>query len=481
LFQLSRPPESLILKTILWEGFSGPVLRPWAVHAQRGPATTIVGYTQIGAGDLNKHRALALPSVQTAIGEPMAVPLPSLSRGERYRFAIRLVPIIRVTKAEGRRHGERDAFLAQADIAGKDAGLKRDDIYRSYLAERVRGRSPARTQTARSRATALEGRDKAANLRTECCVNACQSGAEAGSGRASMILDRWPRYTSDNRKDCRFCAVLCRAFIPIVHCRSGVRADMFLAQVPVDFIAAVRHLKAFLQPSALDDEIADLGKPHMRGPMWSSGTSTAEREGSRTEGLRQQHRPYRADAAMTAVVELAAGSPVVAADILSALDQPVDPLFIGRSSCPPASRLCRPGSFDFVFDIWKQEVRGFDRLLRCWLACRRLKKGDFVIRCRYTQSVRADQLLPSVRPTCPVRPVNSRVARKNVHQDRHDGDERCPLMCRHSRQINEVATPRGSHQIEHAAFRSALPKRSCENRIGDAAQRVHGQAIKNKK
>jgi hypothetical protein len=24
--------ESLILKTILWEGFSGAVLRPWAVH-----------------------------------------------------------------------------------------------------------------------------------------------------------------------------------------------------------------------------------------------------------------------------------------------------------------------------------------------------------------------------------------------------------------------------------------------------------------
>jgi CRISPR system Cascade subunit CasE len=131
--------ESLILKTILWEGFSGAVLRLWAVHAQRGPATTIVGYTQIGAGDLNKRRALALPSVQAAIGETIAVPLPSLSRGERYRFAIRLVPTIRVTKAEGRRHGERDAFLAQADIAGKDAGLRRDDVYRSYLAERVAG------------------------------------------------------------------------------------------------------------------------------------------------------------------------------------------------------------------------------------------------------------------------------------------------------------------------------------------------------
>jgi CRISPR system Cascade subunit CasD len=88
-----------------------------------------------------------------------------------------------------------------------------------------------------------------------------------------------------------------------------------------------------------DYQIADLGKPHMRGPMWSSGTSTTEREGSQIRGLRPQYRPYRAHAQMTAVVELAAGSPVLAADILAALDHPAHPLFIGRSSCPPASRL----------------------------------------------------------------------------------------------------------------------------------------------
>src|SRR5438876_4748048 len=29
-----------------------------------------------------------------------------------------------------------------------------------------------------------------------------------------------------------------------------------------------------------DYQIADLAKPHMRGPMWSSGTSVAKREGS---------------------------------------------------------------------------------------------------------------------------------------------------------------------------------------------------------
>jgi CRISPR-associated protein Cas6/Cse3/CasE subtype I-E len=131
--------ESLILKTILWEGFAGAVLRPWAIHAQRGPTTTIVAYTQADAVELNKRRALALPSIQAAVGEAIAVPLPSLSPGERYRFSIRLTPTVRITKSEGRRYGERDVFLAKADTAGKDAGLKRDDVYRDYLAERLAG------------------------------------------------------------------------------------------------------------------------------------------------------------------------------------------------------------------------------------------------------------------------------------------------------------------------------------------------------
>ena len=131
--------ESLILKTILWEGFSGGAIRPWSIHAQSGPKTIIVGYSQHDATELNKRRALALPSVQEAIGEAIAVPLPSLSAGERYRFTIRLVPTIRVTKAQDRRYGERDAFLVKADAAGKDAGLKRDEVYRAYLAERLAG------------------------------------------------------------------------------------------------------------------------------------------------------------------------------------------------------------------------------------------------------------------------------------------------------------------------------------------------------
>jgi CRISPR system Cascade subunit CasD len=88
-----------------------------------------------------------------------------------------------------------------------------------------------------------------------------------------------------------------------------------------------------------DYQIADLGKPHMRGPMWSSGTSVSQREGSQIEGLRPQQRPYLADAEMTAIVELGTDSPVSAEQIIAALDQPAHPLFIGRASCPPASKL----------------------------------------------------------------------------------------------------------------------------------------------
>jgi len=131
--------DTLILKTILWESFSGGVVRPWAAHAQRGPITTIVGYSQAGADDLNKRRALALPSVQAAVGEALTAALPSLGAGEQYRFSIRLVPTVRITKSETRRYGERDAFLVKVEAAAKDGLLTRDDVYRDYLSERLPG------------------------------------------------------------------------------------------------------------------------------------------------------------------------------------------------------------------------------------------------------------------------------------------------------------------------------------------------------
>lgn len=85
----------------------------------------------------------------------------------------------------------------------------------------------------------------------------------------------------------------------------------------------------------IDYQIADLSKPNMTGPMWSSGVSVIEREGSQIGGLRQQWRPYLADADMTVVIGFAPSAPVQVEDVLDALQEPVRPLFLGRTSCPP--------------------------------------------------------------------------------------------------------------------------------------------------
>jgi len=85
----------------------------------------------------------------------------------------------------------------------------------------------------------------------------------------------------------------------------------------------------------IDYQIADLSKPHMRGPMWASGTQVVTREGSGIEGLRQQWRPYLADVDITSVVELQEHAPFGAPEILAALREPARPLFLGRTSCPP--------------------------------------------------------------------------------------------------------------------------------------------------
>jgi CRISPR system Cascade subunit CasD len=89
----------------------------------------------------------------------------------------------------------------------------------------------------------------------------------------------------------------------------------------------------------IDYQIADLSKAHMIGPMWTSGVSIVKREGSQIDGLRQQWRPYLADADMLLLVELLPGAPFSATQILEALDQPQRPLFLGRTSCPPETRL----------------------------------------------------------------------------------------------------------------------------------------------
>ncbi|QIG47924.1 type I-E CRISPR-associated protein Cas5/CasD [Nordella sp. HKS 07] len=85
----------------------------------------------------------------------------------------------------------------------------------------------------------------------------------------------------------------------------------------------------------IDYQIADLSKPYLVGPMWSSGARIVEREGSQITGLRQQWKPYLADVDMTLVVELDPSAPNTAEEIIAAFHEPARPLFLGRSSCPP--------------------------------------------------------------------------------------------------------------------------------------------------
>lgn len=132
--------DSLVLKSMLTEAFGGPVIRPWAVHAIRDERVVIVGYASIPADEANERRALSLPSIQASVDVALGAALPDLKKGQSYRFALRLVPTIRVTKKEtGSRYGERDAFLAEADRVGVGAGLTRDEVYQRYLVERLPG------------------------------------------------------------------------------------------------------------------------------------------------------------------------------------------------------------------------------------------------------------------------------------------------------------------------------------------------------
>ena len=101
-------------------------------------------------------------------------------------------------------------------------------------------------------------------------------------------------------------------------------------------MAAVVHRHGQIET---DYQTADLSKPFMRGPMWTSGTSVFHRAGGDIEGTRQQWRPYTCDADITVIVELLEGAPFSAEEILDALDEPKRVLALGRMSCPPTTRI----------------------------------------------------------------------------------------------------------------------------------------------
>ncbi len=93
---------------------------------------------------------------------------------------------------------------------------------------------------------------------------------------------------------------------------------------------------------SIDYQTADLTTAQMTGPMWwrdgtgRVGTMTRLGGGSDTS---EQWRPVRHDADMTLVVEIMAGSPYSAEQTLAGLDEPVFPLYLGRSFCTPGCRM----------------------------------------------------------------------------------------------------------------------------------------------
>ena len=131
--------KDFLIKTALTEAFGGPVLRPWVVHAFKGGVATVVAYGTTAPDEANRRRSLSLPALQVAVGEVIGVPLPDLKQDEHLAFMVRLCPTIRVTPRDGRRHGERDAYLVAADEAAPNGNLSREEVYADYLGQRVTG------------------------------------------------------------------------------------------------------------------------------------------------------------------------------------------------------------------------------------------------------------------------------------------------------------------------------------------------------
>ncbi len=92
-----------------------------------------------------------------------------------------------------------------------------------------------------------------------------------------------------------------------------------------------------------DYQTADVTRPELTGPMWSTTGKPFRREAS-TGALttRQQWRPYLADASILTALWLTYSTRLWTLDqITEALRSPMRPLYLGRSSCPPVGQLVR--------------------------------------------------------------------------------------------------------------------------------------------
>lgn len=107
-----------------------------------GKPTRLLGYTRSGRDELLDHaltfaepttRAVCNLSEELAIA---AVPgTESWRPGRRLGFEVLVCPVARRAR-DGR---ERDLFLHEADRVGADAGLRREEVYLGWLAQRLSG------------------------------------------------------------------------------------------------------------------------------------------------------------------------------------------------------------------------------------------------------------------------------------------------------------------------------------------------------
>jgi CRISPR system Cascade subunit CasD len=96
-----------------------------------------------------------------------------------------------------------------------------------------------------------------------------------------------------------------------------------------------------IDPVAVRDyQTVDLGQAKMREPGWTTRGTAEHREGGAAAkyGTHQRYRHYWADGVMTVALALSIGDPPTEA-VAVALEMPARPLFLGRKSCLPASRL----------------------------------------------------------------------------------------------------------------------------------------------
>ena len=92
----ARHDADMLLKTALTEALGGAVVRPWSLHRQLGSVASIIGYSAIPVGEIEKRLLTSLPSIRVAVKAIHGHALPEVELGQKFCFSVRLCPTIRV-------------------------------------------------------------------------------------------------------------------------------------------------------------------------------------------------------------------------------------------------------------------------------------------------------------------------------------------------------------------------------------------------